>query len=928
MSLTASMWTSVSGLLAHGEKMNVIGNNISNVNTVGFKAQRMDFQDFVYQYIGTAAGMGQVGRGTSIGIVMNDFSQGSFETTTSSTDIAIQGNGFYSVKPLNNNVNYYTRAGNFTFNKDGYLVDPHGYALQGWKIDRTVAAQNAKTARTGTGIVGTGSPVDICLDTFTCPPRHTTQMTLPVNLKFDKVASTEDHSSDPDNPFFSLIQNWDASQDPPLGQNQRAYQTTMEVYDEGGRMHKLTVYFDRVSGSSDSTEDNYIEGYTDSESYWEYIVTMEPGDDVRDFSSTYDPTGMAPTTPNVPDNLKGILAAGTITFSSSGSMKDMSCFVPNSDPGNNSDSWWTGPAGQEVVDLTKFIAAPINSDGYPVIAPNFSGTAGLQTAYGYDAAGLIIDPTKPNPNAEGRLIALDFGMSSKNNKWNFLPDAAGNTPGTGAGGLVTAAGTTRTYAAPETDGAGNNILRAGTSVLTVPAGLTTSNAFSAANPPSNASQWEHTYAPSGDIISIVPNIFTSTTSTGATFTAVPQTPANNATTWNHTFTFAGTPATATFSNNSATTPTLTSTAQTPPHNGTSYDFNSGGNAFVYTSTAPGTNPAATDIAATTWVDPATPVAGGYEIMDAAGNTLFVPDGVAAAAGVTPTAAEVSAYFTANAPSTPTVNNATAYYWDVTDGATNVVVTTNSNAAPAGTYTGSTDNASEYYWNVTGGSTTAVVTTSSATSPASALNLSTPASTTDNATEYYWVDNANVTIRATTITDANPTNAAWVQNNVIVTTGNKYFINGMDGQADVDPTYATTCLGDNFYEHNGAQQDGYTYGDLRYVSVSTDGVLSAAYSNGETLQLYQIVLYDFPSNQNLRREGGNLFTETRESGVPSSGAAGTGTFGTTHGSSLEQSNADLSREFVNMITTQRGFQANSKTITTVDTMLETVIAMKR
>ncbi|MDR1489312.1 MAG: flagellar hook-basal body complex protein, partial [Desulfovibrio sp.] len=79
---------------------------------------------------------------------------------------------------------------------------------------------------------------------------------------------------------------------------------------------------------------------------------------------------------------------------------------------------------------------------------------------------------------------------------------------------------------------------------------------------------------------------------------------------------------------------------------------------------------------------------------------------------------------------------------------------------------------------------------------------------------------------------------------------------------------------------------------------------------------------------LRREGGNLFTETRESGLASSGAAGTGTFGTTQGYSLEQSNVDLSREFVNMITTQRGFQANSKSITTVDTMLETVIAMKR
>ncbi|MDR2801506.1 MAG: flagellar hook-basal body complex protein, partial [Desulfovibrio sp.] len=156
---------------------------------------------------------------------------------------------------------------------------------------------------------------------------------------------------------------------------------------------------------------------------------------------------------------------------------------------------------------------------------------------------------------------------------------------------------------------------------------------------------------------------------------------------------------------------------------------------------------------------------------------------------------------------------------------------------------------------------------------------------------------------------------------------KLLVNGLDGFGTVQPT-RTTNLGDNFYEQPGKKQDGYTYGDLRYVNVATDGVLSAAYSNGVTLELYQITLYEFPSKQNLRREGGNLFTETRESGLPSSGAAGTGTFGTTQGYSLEQSNVDLSREFVYMITTQRGFQANSKGITTVDTMLETVINMKR
>ena len=130
MSLTSSMWTSVSGLLAHGEKMNVIGNNISNVNTVAYKSQRMDFQDFVYQQMGTGNGYGQVGMGTSVGAIMNDFSQGSMESTTNSTDIAIKGNGFFCVKPKNHNCSHYPRAGNFSFNNSGEVGDPNRNVLQ------------------------------------------------------------------------------------------------------------------------------------------------------------------------------------------------------------------------------------------------------------------------------------------------------------------------------------------------------------------------------------------------------------------------------------------------------------------------------------------------------------------------------------------------------------------------------------------------------------------------------------------------------------------------------------------------------------------------------------------------------------------------------------------------------------------------------
>ena len=91
MSLSASMWTSVSGLLAHGEKMNVVGNNLANVSTVGFRGQRMDFADFVYANTYTSAGNGQIGRGVKVGAIMGNFAQSSFETTTEADQIGLEG---------------------------------------------------------------------------------------------------------------------------------------------------------------------------------------------------------------------------------------------------------------------------------------------------------------------------------------------------------------------------------------------------------------------------------------------------------------------------------------------------------------------------------------------------------------------------------------------------------------------------------------------------------------------------------------------------------------------------------------------------------------------------------------------------------------------------------------------------------------------
>jgi flagellar hook protein FlgE len=124
------------------------------------------------------------------------------------------------------------------------------------------------------------------------------------------------------------------------------------------------------------------------------------------------------------------------------------------------------------------------------------------------------------------------------------------------------------------------------------------------------------------------------------------------------------------------------------------------------------------------------------------------------------------------------------------------------------------------------------------------------------------------------------------------------------------------------------QNGYAAGFLQSISVDRDGVLTGRYSNGQVQQLYALTLATFNNNYGLYREGGNLFTETRASGPAITGLANTGGKGSIASNALEQSNVDLATEFVKMITTEKGFQANSKTITTTENLMNTLIQLKR
>jgi flagellar hook protein FlgE len=124
------------------------------------------------------------------------------------------------------------------------------------------------------------------------------------------------------------------------------------------------------------------------------------------------------------------------------------------------------------------------------------------------------------------------------------------------------------------------------------------------------------------------------------------------------------------------------------------------------------------------------------------------------------------------------------------------------------------------------------------------------------------------------------------------------------------------------------QDGFASGSYQSFSVNSAGVLSAAFSNGQTQNIGQIAVASVTNVEGLTLEGGNNYRTTASSGAASVGTPGAGGRGTIEDDTLEQSNVDISTEFANLIVAQRAFEANSKTVTTFDTVTQETINMIR
>jgi flagellar hook protein FlgE len=203
----------LSGLNANGAYLSVIGNNLANINTVGFKSSSVSFQDLVSQTVGgTSVNPMQIGLGVTTGSISPVFSQGAIENTREATNVAIQGNGFFVVRGSGGNS--YTRAGNFMPDSSGKLMTPDGQYLQGY------TQINAATG----AIVTTGQPVDITLPQGVLrAPVATTQITTKTNLDANAAIGA-------------------------------TYNTTVQIYDSLGKSHIASILYTKTAANTWSYE--------------------------------------------------------------------------------------------------------------------------------------------------------------------------------------------------------------------------------------------------------------------------------------------------------------------------------------------------------------------------------------------------------------------------------------------------------------------------------------------------------------------------------------------------------------------------------------------------------------------------------------------------------------------------------------------------
>lgn len=954
MALSSSLFTGTSGLKNMGNALQVTGNNISNINTIGFKKGRTIFADTLYENMATQAGTGQMGRGMALGSVSQHHAQGSFESTGNVTDMSIGGEGFFIMRQSNSKNTFYTRAGDFYFDKDGQLINPQGYVVQGWNLDEA----------TGKDV---GAIKDLVLEDFTNPPKKSEKITAIANL--NSAAKSKANV---------LANSWDSGEKTHIASNKYEYSTTVKAYDTLGNSHDISVFYDKKT-----------------EREWEYIVTMNPEEDKRNLIQKTDS--------------KGLLARGNIIFSANGVLQDMTMEKFTGRLGNFKT------IGRNTSDDIKYQIIDydaITLDGYKMTF-KFDGTlwnfADLDADSDYkddlpdnyknakivysdkqnvhltfsnditntipdlkikfnknpvandtlsfdinnekdihyqdlDVIGVYGDNAQKTPVADNyqkitnspEVMTLDsLGLSivwnpyagnSNEGKWYWSNPTAANN----ADKLIDKMVLTNSSGSSTTTGSSISITKTVTNaeamdmyspdVKTLFDNRTGKWVWNMPLKEEDFSSPIYQFAPQNNPTLNIENVgsqgaITSSSSGGAPITIKL---AYNATTkkWSSIPTSAGGSGIDTrisiISSESHTTAVklmLWENIGTNSSSGAStikYTFGTpliadGEISFSIKPTPPKEYPSAII---------QTSSGTGYNnrlSIDFDGNTkndiYFDTASLHTAAAATTLNTfnfQIDPDFEPKGYESAVLSGNHEYAAIDLDnsnddrGEEDVIFSFANNNLPYGKSTKPYKNRTKINFDIKG-------------------------STSWNKISKDRINDAGFFSFTTDFVGAD---FGATETDIMMNVGIKY-----DGNNFVTDSLATTQYA-NPSSTIFQDSDGYAAGDLQSVNVSTDGTITGIYSNGQLIPLFRVGLAKFYNNNGLNNKGGNLFTATRESGAAITNKPGENGLGTIAPNSIEMSNVDISEEFVSMITQQRGFEANSKTITTTDEMMQTVIGMKR
>lgn len=303
--MNSSLFIGATGLKGLSQGMGVIGNNLANVSTYGFKQQNIQYSDLIYSSQGNLGSgwasqedslvtTGEIGHGMAVDSVRSLFLQGSIESTNSVTDLALNGKGFFQVTNEAGE-EYYTRTGDFILDQEGFMTTPTGMNLMGYQYDTEG---------------NLGGLAKIQLDRFgMMPAKSTSSINFQMNL-----GSVADNTVNDDNPYFSLLSTYNATAKPPLAGDAVSYQQSVTVYDAEGNKHTLTAYFDGAPSSDNSKRQV------------EFLLALDQG------------------TAGGENPGDGLVMSGVLTFDAAGKLEGMSAFVPGVPGSQNLSEWQAATA--------------------------------------------------------------------------------------------------------------------------------------------------------------------------------------------------------------------------------------------------------------------------------------------------------------------------------------------------------------------------------------------------------------------------------------------------------------------------------------------------------------------------------------------------------------------------------------------------------